>query len=935
MAFGFFEARFAICRSQTLKRLFVLSLLFWPFSQVLATHIRGGYISAERISGYKYKFTLTIFIDQTAPSGVRNPDNDLYPDKNSSDKINSPNLPVISIPGKNTEIWRYEYEYTYRSPGVYTAFHYQQNRNENVLNMTGSVNTTFYVETKVIIDPFLDLNQTPIITKAAVDFAALGSVYRYNPSAYDPNGDSLSYQLVPSRQYLQGQEVSAVVTNYSDPAVRAGGLDSSGQVTATMTLNEKTGDLIWNSPRLVGEFNTAIKIVEWRKLRANRAKRDSIGFVLLDIQIIVKDSRNRRPLLKLPKDTCIVAGSILNARIFAIDPDSNDRVTISMLGELDTILPKNRRANFYFTPSLTKPFFGDFEWFTNCSHVRKQPYYAVFQAEDVPVISPSLVDVRVWNIKVVGPSPILDTVIIEGNGQLRLNWQKYICQNASKIFIYRKIDSSNIALDTCQPGMPNGNGFVKIAEVNASDITYLDDNAGKGLKRGPSYCYRIVAIFPDPAGGESLVSNEVCQALPLDIPVIVNVDITKTGFTDGDILVRWTQPFNIDTNIFKPPFNVQIFRSSVNESSVLVKSTFDLTDTTLVDSNLNTLNTIYNYQLKFIYGKLQELADSTEKSSSVRLELVPGIKSIKLQWTAKTAWTNDGLSHSIFRKLDGEFVLIDSVIGFGGQYEYLDEGQFNNVPLEDTIEYCYYIKTKGTYSNPNIASPLINASEILCGQPNDTIKPCPPTTFQMDTVNCEQCKTAPNCKNCAFLNQSEFSRKLTWHPVFLEDCGRDIGSFNIYFAEHIDEPLRLIATVTDTIYNHTSLTSLAGCYSVTSVDRSGNESIVANRMCVDNCIVFDLPNTITPNGDGLNEFFTPSCVSRALIGNVHLKIYNRWGQNVFNDDVPPEINWNGIMENNKTSVVPGVYFYVADIQAKRLNRDDEKMRYKGWIFIAK
>jgi gliding motility-associated-like protein len=566
----------------------------------------------------------------------------------------------------------------------------------------------------------------------------------------------------------------------------------------------------------------------------------------------------------------------------------------------------------------------------------------VFEAEDIPVISPVLVDVRVWNIKVVGPSPKIDTVLVDGNGRLRINWQNYICQNASKIFIYRKIDSSSIALDTCQPGMPNGNGFVKIAEVNASETTFLDDNAGKGLKKGPSYCYRIVAIFPDPAGGESLVSNEVCKALPLDIPVIVNVDIKRTDFAKGQILVRWTQPFGIDTNIFKPPYTIQVLRYSGNGNGVLVKSvvidrnSFALfADTTLLDSNLNTRNTVYKYQWKFIYGSLANLVDSTEKSSSVRLELVPGIKNIKLQWTATTAWTNDGLSHFVYRKIGADFVLIDSVIGFGGKYEYLDEGQFNKVPLEDTIEYCYYVQTKGTYSNRNIASPLVNASQFQCAQPNDTIKPCPPTTFQMDTVNCELCKTAPNCKNCDFLNKSEFSRKLTWHPVFLQDCGRDIVSFKIYYAEHSDDSLTLIATVSDTFFNHSSLTTLAGCYSVTSVDRSGNESGIVNKMCVDNCVVFDLPNTIIPNGDGSNDVFTPSCASRALIEKVHFSVYNRWGQRVFDDDVTPEINWNGITENNKTLVVPGIYFYLAEIQAKRLRKEDEKMIFKGWINVLK
>jgi hypothetical protein len=51
--------------------------------------------------------------------------------------------------------------------------------------------------------------------------------------------------------------------------------------------------------------------------------------------------------------------------------------------------------------------------------------------------------------------------------------------------------------------------------------------------------------------------------------------------------------------------------------------------------------------------------------------------------------------------------------------------------------------------------------------------------------------------------------------------------------------------------------------------------------------------------------------------------------------VPPEINWLGITENNSTIVVPGVYFYLAKVKTKRLNKDDEDMIYKGWIFIAK
>ena len=919
--------------SAMLKRTLILAILFLPLLEVFGTHIRGGYISAKRIEGYKYEFLLTIYRDATAET--TNPINDLYPDKNSTDKLSSNNIvPVISIPGKRTEIWQYKFTYTYRSPGVYTAYHYQLNRNTNVLNMDNSLNTTFYVETKVIIDPFLDLDQSPVIAKAAVDFASIGSVYRYNPGASDPDGDSLSYKLVPSRQFLPGQDVSVEVTNYRDPAVRSGGLDSANSSPATLVLNELTGELTWNSPRLVGEFNTAIKIIQWRKLRADRPKRDSIGFVLLDIQIIVTDSRNKPPVLFVPRDTCVVAGAFIDARIVARDPDQN-QVIMSLIGELDTIFPKSKRARFIQNPGSTSPFSGQFEWQTNCSHVRTQPYYAVFQAEDIPSIPSPLVDIKIWKIKVIGPPPQLKRATPETNGKLRISWNPYVCKNASKIFIYRKIDSSMLVLDTCRPGMPPGYGFVKIGEVDAKDTSFVDDNSGKGLKKGPAYCYRIVAVFPQPAGGESLVSNEVCATLELDIPLIVNVDIAKTGINNGEILVRWTQPFYIDTVTLKKPFKVQIFRNSGNEPKILVKTTEDLKDTTLLDVGLDTRNKIYNYSLRFVFGELENTVDSSEKASSVRLDLSPGVKKITLKWNAKTPWTNDGKQHLVYREINNAFVLIDSVQGFGGEYQYVDEGKFNNTPLEDSVLYCYFVRTRGTYSNPLVRTPLVNASQFLCAYPNDTIKPCPPPDFSLDTLECQVCKSAPNCKNCTFLNNTEFSRKLTWRAVYQEDCGVDIANFNVYYAEHLDDPLVKIASVNDTFFLHTSLTTLAGCYAITSVDRSGNESSVANRTCVDNCIVFDLPNTIIPNGDKFNEKFTPTCFSRAFIESVNFSVYNRWGQKIFEEDVPPEINWLGITENNSTIVVPGVYFYLAKVKTKRLNKDDEDMIYKGWIFIAK
>lgn len=912
------------------EKIIVLILLFWGVGQLKASHIRGGYITAKRISGYKYEFLLTIFRD--ANSNIRDDPNYLYPDASIPEVLSSPLiLPTTTIPGKATEVCLYKFTYTYKSPGVYTAFHYQLFRNANVLNMDISQNTTFYVETRIVIDPFLDLDQSPVITKAAVDFASVGSVYRYNPGAFDPDGDSISYKLVPSRQYIQGQGTATDVSNYKDPAVRSGGLDSANSSPARMTLNEKNGDLVWNVPRITGEFNTAIKIIQWRKLRPNRAKRDSIGFVILDMQIIVKDLNNKPPKLKIPRDTCVVANSFLRNRIFADDPNVNDKINITMFGELDSIQPKTKRAVFNSISSFPQPAYGDFEWSTNCSHVRRQPYYVNFQAEDVPANgAPPLVDLQVWTIKVVGPPPVLTSILPFGQGQLQIKWKRYECTNATKFFVYRKIDSTDLRLDTCQPGMPNNTGFVKIAEVSASDSTYTDNNGGLGLKKGPNYCYRIVAIFPDPAGGESLVSNEVCRPLNLDIPVITNVDVTETNNTTGAVLIRWTKPFLIDSAAYPPPYNVQLFRFSIDEVPVLVRSTADVTDTVFIDQNLDTRNKQYEYQLNFRYGSLASLIDSTPKAQSVRLDLNPGIKRITLQWKATTPWSNDGRFHRIYRQVEGEFVKIDSVSGIGPLYQYVDVGSYENKPLSDTVEYCYYVETVGSYSNPAIRTPLINRSEQICASPTDTLKPCPPPDVVIqDPLNFQ-------CDDCsAQAKLTEFSRTINWKSIARDTCGADVYRYKVYYSPYEEDPLQLLAITPDTFFVHSSLASLAGCYTITAVDRSGNESDVISKTCIDNCVEFRLPNLITPNDDSLNDQFTPSCYSRAFIQNVHFSVFNRWGKKIFEDDVPPEINWSGLSEGNSVTVVPGVYYYIAEVKAWRLRRKDENMKFTGWVQIVK
>lgn len=101
------------------------------------------------------------------------------------------------------------------------------------------------------------------------------------------------------------------------------------------------------------------------------------------------------------------------------------------------------------------------------------------------------------------------------------------------------------------------------------------------------------------------------------------------------------------------------------------------------------------------------------------------------------------------------------------------------------------------------------------------------------------------------------------------------------------------------IIDDVSVTLLSTCSQDTSV--TTNDPPVTASPLVSKLV---MPNTFTPNGDGLNDFFIP--ITFEHINDAHLTISNRWGNPVFETSVP-EAGWNGIFGGNDCS--EGVYFW--------------------------
>lgn len=104
-------------------------------------------------------------------------------------------------------------------------------------------------------------------------------------------------------------------------------------------------------------------------------------------------------------------------------------------------------------------------------------------------------------------------------------------------------------------------------------------------------------------------------------------------------------------------------------------------------------------------------------------------------------------------------------------------------------------------------------------------------------------------------------------------------------------------------------------YTLFSIDANGciaSDDVTVN-VIISNENVF-VPNTFTPNGDGVNDNFTIIGPGIALIKS--FMIYDRWGELVFNvQNATPADNistWDGVYKNNPAN--QGVYVYTAQVQ---------------------
>ncbi|MCH6200231.1 gliding motility-associated C-terminal domain-containing protein [Aquiflexum sp. LQ15W] len=913
-------------------------ILILSVSQAFATHIRAGEITAERVSiqTLTYKITVVGYTD-TRSSVEFGPGFINFGDGREVSLNTESDFQLVEALGNQIEKNTFVIEHTFQGPGRYTIWFREFNRNDLTLNMDNSVETPFYVETQIIIDPFIGVNNSPVLTIPPVDNGAVNRRFIHNPGAFDPDGDSLSYSLDIPKQNFQRP-----VNNYRSPASPEFSFNrEDGSPNPFLTVDPLTGDLVWDAPGLAGQYNVAFRINEYRRIAGEW---QLIGYVVRDMQIIIENSNNNRPVLILPDDLCVVAGTKIEEIIQGSDPDG-DPIKIEVFGDPIEILSSpatyTPESVFQITPGVI-----NFSWQTICSHVREREYQVRIRITDQPRSGPALVDIKTWNIKVIGPPPVLENVE-QGQGRsVNVQWAPYSCgSSAQTMQVWRKINSDPYEPDSCETGIRAGYELVGTTDMATFD--FLDTNMGEGLAPGNTYCYRLVAGFPSPRSGESIVSEEICITIDVDVPLITNVSIEATDTESGQIFVKWTPPYDIDRTQFPGPFTYELLRNNGFTGSQNRVSVVSTSDTSFTDTGLNTENLVYNY--KVILKQNTTTIDSSSSASSVRLDLVIINEAIELKWQFTTPWNNtiSQYKHEVYRNRndtdaldENNFELIAEVDPTVTGFTYFDDGRHNGVTLKKDIEYCYFVITKGAYNIDQIEYPLENKSQIICARPDDDRLPCPPVLV-FEGPECTEYLSEKGCGN------NTFEHELSWEPNFSGVCDDELSAFRLYFTSEGEEG-QFVLVETYSAFERDALIkdlpNYRGCYYITAVDRSGNESEPSNTVCVDNCPSYFLPNAFTPNGDGINETFmafdNPFAKCPRFVLGVEIFIVNRWGVEVFNynslssteNDV--YIRWDGT--DKKGNELPsGTYFYTATVKFDVLDPTKQEQKLKGTVQIIR
>ena len=226
----------------------LLSLAFLAIGPAsYATHLSGGELRYEHISGLTYRIQGILYTYLSSPADRP----EIIIDQDTVPRTTMVDFPDGSGCG-GIRVSTYETTRVFAGPGEYVIHMIDMNRNGGIVNIPNSDSQGFSVSATLIINPLTASNASPIFNAHQFTSSWNWSTLIHELQATDADGDSLSFHLV-APQDASGSPI----VGYEFPEQ----FTSPGGFT---WLDPETGTFLWDHPTLIGPYVIAIRCDEWR-----------------------------------------------------------------------------------------------------------------------------------------------------------------------------------------------------------------------------------------------------------------------------------------------------------------------------------------------------------------------------------------------------------------------------------------------------------------------------------------------------------------------------------------------------------------------------------------------------------------------------------------------------------------------------------------------
>ena len=542
-----------------------------------------------------------------------------------------------------------------------------------------------------------------------------------------------------------------------------------------------------------------------------------------------------------------------------------------------------------------------------------------------------------YNVCDVGiNSKIHKTVLLNvqnNNLNEQLNWNNYFGIPIKSYSVYKSKDG----------------GSQNLVFNGGLDSSFSDSN----VNCNHGYTYQVQAML---ANGEISFSDSITVKTfdtirPKTQPIIV-ATVIRTGITDGRISLSW----NASTDNNLEGYN--IYRSDNGVGWILIRQGY--VGTSMIDTAVDTYDQFYYYKIQPVdsCGNTGPFAIYHE---TIHLLAQADNGYNQLKWSGYSGWKvkeylvyKDGVL--IDTLANNVFAFKDSAVICNTVYQYLvkaidssndtilsSSNTDSAKALNHTPPQKVYIKTVSV-SKPNKAATIawttsksydvknyaiyrksavtgamqfigstVNTSFVDSSFINNSGITEPDCYYVFTTDNCGNQSDASN-QGCIILlntdNQPGYNQ-LSWNSY--KDWPDGVRSYNVYKNED-SLGWQLIGTTSSVQVNEFQDKKLGDstidfCYKVEAIESPGqyNQLSRSTVECVHQDATVFIPNTFTPyNQDGMNDLFGPKGV---YIKNYSMKIYNRWGEQIYNTTSGHD--WDGT--NHSQPVQQGVYIYLISV----------------------